>query len=193
MTTLTTLKEMNFEQLNMELINRGIVYDSPDIPDEYEQCASLEGIYPWGFTVITYCNVLDPIIAFYDWECQAILSLNHDSDTKYHLNNGRLFVEEYKCFSNETHKYGVNLNNGAPVHVKDIAAIGYMPSKNYHDKRFYALNDGRIYVKEDGKALELLPKESNANIASLINEGYVLVGKDAYDNLMIIMLISLII
>lgn len=171
------MREMNYEQLNMELRKRGIVYDAPDMPDQYEQCCYLEGIYSWGFTVITYCNVLDPVITFYDTEYQAILSLDHDNYTQYTLQNGRLFVEETMCFSEKTHKYGVNLNDGAPVHVRDIEAIGYVVADLSHDRRFYALKDGRMYFKEDGEALKQL---KDVSIENLTKMGFKIIEPENY-------------
>lgn len=168
-----------FEELNKELINRGLVYDSPDIPDMYEQCAKLEGIYEWGFTIITYCNVVDPVITFYDWEYQSILSLDHDDHTHYTLQNGRLYVEEHMYFSDVVNKYSVNLKVGAPVHDKDVVAIGYMPNLGYSDdKRFYILKDGRTFFKEDGSSL----CKVDTTLTEFITQGYELIDIEHYGN-----------
>lgn len=172
------MKNLTFEQLNQELINKGLVYDAPDVPDMYDQCAILEGIYNWGFTIITHCNVLDPIITFYDWECQSILSLDVDENTSYSLSHGMLHAKQSFMFSDKVDKYNVNLNNGAPVHQKDIKAIGYVPHLNMcEDRRFYALNDGRIYFKEDGATLRLL---QNVTVDDLTRQGFSIIEPENY-------------
>jgi hypothetical protein len=162
----------------MELINKGIVYNSPDIPDQYDQSCSLEAIYSWGFTVITYCNVLGPIISFYDWEYQLILSLDHDEYTKYFISNNRLYVEQRYCFSDKIHEFSVNLGDGAPVHVSDIAAIGYVPDTSLsEDRRFYLLKDSTMYFKEDGHNLEII----NSTLTDILKLGFKLLPEDCFD------------
>jgi hypothetical protein len=172
------MKYITMNELNKTLEAKGIVYDSPDIPDEYEQSARLEAIYDWGFTVVTYCNVLDPVITFYDNQFQAILSLDIDSDTSYSLCNGVLRVEERNCFGGVTRRFYVNLSSGAPVHTSDIVAIGYADNDMFDDKRFYALKDGRIYYKEDGAELKLI--KDNVDVIDFMDAGYTLVSKDSF-------------
>lgn len=172
------MMNVTFNELNKTLEAKGIVYDYTDIPDVYKQGARLEAIYAWGFTVITSCNVLNDIITFYDNNYQAIVSLDIEEDTRYTLSNGILKVREYNSFVKKTNIFYVNLNNGAPVHVTDISAIGYCEDEDedIYDKRFYALNDGRIYYKEDGKKLQLIEGEVN----DFINEKFVLVPEDSF-------------
>ena len=172
-----TMKNLNYAQLNMELINKGIIYDAPDCPDGYNQCCCLEGVYDWGFTVVTYCDVLDPIITFYDWECQAILSLDMDDNTTYSLRNGRLYAKVSYMFSDRVEKIHVYLNDGAPVHQRDITAIGYMANLTADDRRFYALNDGRIYFKADGETLRVL---QNVTIEDLTRQGFTIIDPENY-------------
>jgi hypothetical protein len=172
------MKYTTLNKLNKTLEAKGIVYDSPDVPDEYEQSARLEAIYDWGFTVVTYCNVLDPVITFYDNQFQAILSLDIDSDTSYSLCNGVLRVEERNCFGGVTRRFYVNLSSGAPVHTSDIVAIGYADNDMFDDKRFYALKDGRIYYKEDGAELKLI--KDNVDVIDFMDAGYTLVSKDSF-------------
>jgi hypothetical protein len=172
------MKYVTLDKLNKILEAKGIVYDSPDVPDEYEQSARLEAIYDWGFTVVTYCNVLDPVITFYDNQFQAILSLDIDSDTSYSLCNGVLRVEERNCFGGATRRFYVNLSSGAPVHTSDIVAIGYADNDMFDDKRFYALKDGRIYYKEDGAELKLI--KDNVDVIDFMDAGYTLVSKDSF-------------
>ena len=57
---------------------------------------------------------------------------------------------------------------------------GYDPSDNYHDKRFYALNDGRIYYKEDGHDLKLL--EENVDVVDFQDQGFELIGPYSYQS-----------
>jgi hypothetical protein len=172
------MKYVTLDKLNKILEAKGIVYDSPDVPDEYEQSARLEAIYDWGFTVVTYCNVLDPVITFYDNQFQAILSLDIDSDTSYSLCNGVLRVEERNCFGGVTRRFYVNLSSGAPVHTSDIVAIGYADNDMFDDKRFYALKDGRIYYKEDGAELKLI--KDNVDVIDFMDAGYTFVSKDSF-------------
>ena len=173
------MKNMSFAKLNEELINRGIVFE-PSPTDEYETLCELEAIYSWGFTTITYCIVLDPIITFYDWEGQSILCLDKDEYTQYKVNDGVIFVSIKYTFSDETKSFVYDLKDGAPVHVDDVATIGYEPSDNYHDKRFYALNDGRIYYKEDGHDLKLL--EGDVDVIDFQDQGFELIGPDSYQS-----------
>lgn len=166
------------KKLNQELVNRCIVYDAPDIPDQYNQCASLDGVYDWGFTVVTYCDVLDPIMTFYDWEFQSIVSIDLDDETQYHLRHGMLSVKQSYMFSDTVQKFVVNLTRGAAVHEKDIQAIGYMPNLGFSDdKRFYALKDGRIYYKKDGESLRLLKATT---VADLTRQGFEIIQPENY-------------
>lgn len=164
-----------FEQLNMELINRGLVYKSDDMAT-YDESQWLEGIYPWGFIIGYACNVLPTQYKLYDNEYQLMCTLDSDDDNwnicDGHLNCTRTYGFEY------THKFSYILNNGAPVHVGDVAAIGYVcDSHTFTDRRFYALNNGTIYYKEDGQPLRIL--DSKVTITDLINLGYTLLGDDA--------------
>ena len=171
---ITTLRK-----LNMELNERNITYDAPDNPDGYNQYAELDGVYDWGFTVLTHCDVLDPTITFYDWEYQSIVSLYLDDETKYQLSGGYLKVTESGTFNNKVHKFFINLNNGASIHVSDIKCIGYMPNvKLYEDIRFYALHDGRIFYKADGAILRQL---LNVTIDDLMRQGFTLIEPEHYD------------
>lgn len=171
-----TMNTNYYETLNQELINRGIVYDSEPL-DEHEQFAELEGIYNWGFTVITHCNVVSPVITFYDWTYQSILSLDVDEHLNYSLMDGVLKVEQSYLFCNDIDKYTVRLKDGAPVHVDDIACIGYEPADDYFsDKRFYALNNGKIYYKENGKKLRI----TELDVLDFLNAGFKLVDAENY-------------
>lgn len=152
----TIFKEeiMNRQELEKELINRGIVYQSED---EFEVRACLENIYDWGFTTITYYDeVLDPVMTFYDWECQAICNIDLDRYTEYTLEDGHLHVKERKMFTaNEHFEFNYDLNNGAPIHIQDMLAVWYDDGVDFPDSRFYELKDGRIFCLENGKGIRL--------------------------------------
>lgn len=166
------------KKLNQELVNRCIVYGAPNEPDQYNQHAVLEGVYSWGFIVISYCDVVDPVMTFYDWEYQSIVSIDVNDDTKYSLHNGLLTIEEKFFCTDVVRTYSVNLNNGAHVHLNDIQAIGYVPSLRFNDKRFYALKDGRIYFKKDGEDLVLC--ECGLTIDDFVHDGFKIIEPENY-------------
>lgn len=161
-----------FKTLEQELINRGIVYDDMD-NNEYDASAKLEGIYEWGFTVINYCCVINPVIVFYDWSFQSILSLDIDEYTSYNLSNSRLVVTDKCMFTDIVKTYAVDLSKGAPVHVGDIVAIGHHEED---DMRFYALADGRMFFKQDCCSLRLV----DADVIDFLDEGFKLLNSDDY-------------
>lgn len=166
----------SFEQLNQKLINKGIVFE-PHPTDEYETSCHLDSIYSWGFIVISNCAVLDPLYLLYDNEYQKICVLDYVDDD-FKITDGYLSCIR-TLFDTKT-RFTYNLNQGAPVHIRDIAAIGYVPNDNpYPDKRFYALNDGRIYYKEDGEVLKQL---SDVTIDELIRRGFTLIEPEHYEN-----------
>lgn len=164
--------------LNKELERRGITHDVTDDYRDYGAFEVLEGVYDWGFTTIMYCDVLEPIISFYDWEYQKILSLDCDSCTTYHLCSGRLSVRIKHTFSDYKEEFSIYLKNGAPVHVEDIKAIGYTTQGLYRADDFYALKDGRIYAQKDGEHLKLC--EAGVTVEDFITQGYQLVPVDSY-------------
>ena len=169
------MKDMNFTQLNKELINRGIVFEPHPI-DEYQTCCYLHSIHEWGFITITYCETVDNIFTFYDWECQSILYLDINKNTNYEIINGIISVNY--VFHNETKSFCYDLKKGAPIHFDDITTIGYDPSEQYGDKRFYAINDGRLYYKENCKDLELV--NDFTCIANFLDNGFELIESDSY-------------
>lgn len=174
----STMKNMSFAKLNEELINRGIVFE-PSPTDEYETLCELHSIHENGFITATSCIVLPTNLTFYDWTGQSIISLDID-DCTYKICDGVLYVTESNTFSGNKKRIVIDLKDGAPVHVDDVAAIGYEPSDNYHDKRFYALNDGRIYYKEDGHDLKLL--EGDVDVIDFQDQGFELIGPDSYQS-----------
>lgn len=161
-----------------ELERRGIIYDAADDYRDYGAFEVLEGVYDWGFTTIMYCDVVEPIISFYDWEYQKILSLDCDKYTTYHLCSGQLSVRVEHVFSDYNEEFSIYLKNGAPVHVEDIKAIGYTMEEEYRADDFYALKDGRIYSQKCGENLELC--EVDVTVEDFVAKGYELVSVDDY-------------
>jgi hypothetical protein len=172
------MRNLNFEQLNKELIKREIVFE-PGPTDMYETCCELEAIYEWGFTTVTYTSVLDPVVTFYDWECQSILSLDRDEYTTYKVSGGILFATERFAFSDDKKSFVVDLRKGAPVHVRDIKSIGYVANELYADYRYYELHDGRIFYKEDGKDIRLV--DSDVTVDTFKAMGYTVIDPEHYD------------
>lgn len=172
------MKNITFEQLEQELENKGIVFESGEC-DEYETCCYLEGIYEWGFTTITSCNVIDPIITFYDWKYQSICCVDLDDYSSHRVIHGVLSAETKYLFCEGISKFCYDLRHGAPVHLDDIVSIGYDPSEKYHDKRFYELKDGRIYYKEDGALLMTIDQTAKD---ALMQSGFVLIESEHYPN-----------
>ena len=62
----------------------------------------------------------------------------------------------------------------------DYELDSYEPSDKHDDKRFYALNDGRIYYKEDGHDLKLL--EGDVDVIDFQDQGFELIGPDSYQS-----------
>lgn len=136
-----------FKEFEKELINLGVVYESNG---EYEQCASLEGIYEWGFTVMTTCRILPPVITFYDWEYQAMVSLDVD-DYEYKIVHGSFLIEKDMRISL------LNVYNGRNVFTYDLT-FGAPFTKDSIDA---------IYKKDEQKLLVY----ANGNM-SILMEGY---------------------
>ena len=175
------MKNMTLKQLNKELKNRGIVFEEGPC-DEYEVCCHLEGMYDWGFTTITYCNVVDPVITFYDWRFQSICRIDLDEHTTYRVMHGVLSATITHLFTDRVDKIHYNLQYGAPVHVEDIDAIGVDLSDLNPvsaDRRFYVLKDGNILFKEDGVGFSLIDDDT---MSSLVQEGFVLIDSDNYQS-----------
>jgi hypothetical protein len=166
-----TIMNRLFEELQKELENKGILFEV-DPRDDYETSCCLEAVYEWGFTTVTYCIVLDPVMTFYDWEYQAICHIDLDSYTQYTLNAGYLHVKEQKMLGQGYFEFWYNLEKGAPVHMSDEVVIGYYEDDN--SKRFYALNDGRYFFKEDGKPIKLI-KGDEVDVIDFLDEGYKLI------------------
>ena len=168
------MKNMNFEQLNKEL-NNGTISGINDIPvDKVE----LEGIYNWGFTTISYCDGigLDPIITFYDWKRQIILSLS--TCHRYSLVNGQLHVQI--MFVDEVaSEYSVDLNNGAPIHVEDIIAL--LSYKNTIAMFVNINGNVCIYRRTEGLPLEIF-SDTEIDVNDYLDSGYRLLSKDYYQD-----------
>lgn len=176
------MKNMTFEKLNQELENRGIVFEAGPC-DEYETCCYLEGMYEWGFTTVTYCIVIDPIITFFDWKFQSICSIDLDSYTTHRVTHGVLYAETKHLFMDGVDKFCYDLKYGAPVHVEDIHMIGVDLSNFMNpasaDRRFYALKDGNAFLKEDGVGFKWI---DNDTVNALIKEGFTLINQEDYQS-----------
>ena len=168
------LKGLTFAELNMELINRGIVYES------YDQSCYLEAICSWGFAVITYSNsnVIDPVISFYDWKAQIIINLDINEYTEYTLRNGYLKVKQRYIFSEETHNFMVNLNDGAAIHVEDVIALLYKPDGD--DERII-FTKGKDYILKDGEGIKDI-SNSELDIIDYQDQGFELLDEDYYQS-----------
>lgn len=170
--------KMSFDELNKELRDRGIVYDE-DPRDMYETSCYLREIHDWGFIVATSTIVMNDILTFYDWEYQAICSIDREEETEYKITEGVLSVDVHLMFSDGcTHEeFSYNLRDGAPVHICDIASIGvHLESKD--DKRFFILKNGVVLYKQDGSPIVTVEK----TLDDFIKEGFTIIEPDSYPN-----------
>lgn len=166
-------------KLTKELEARGIVHEAPDYdPKGIYYGVALDNVYRWGFTTISYCEVTDPVITFYDWKYQEMLSLDIDDNTTYRLYGRYLYVTQKDTFHGYKNEFRVDLERGALVHVEDVVAIGYKTIKGCLNKRFYILKDRLGWLWEDGVGLR--PLEGGLTADDFVEEGYTLVDPASY-------------
>lgn len=163
-----------FETLKQELINKGIIYDCVG---EYEESQSLYSVYSWGYIIAYDCIVLPTRHDLYDNTHTLICSLDTDDD-EYIINNGILNCKR-KLFS-EPQEFSYNLNEGAPIHYEDVAAI-LLKTEGIIDTRVIILKDNMAFIKEDGEPL-LITDTTFYNTDYLIRQGYKVLSEDCYKN-----------
>lgn len=167
-----------FEQLNQELINKGLIFEDAG---QYEESQQLESIYPWGYILVYSCAVLPSVYRLYDNEHQLICTLDSDDDN-WSILNGYL-----KCTRSgfgPDKKFTYSLNNGAPIHVKDVKALLLKCPDVFStdEDRIIIYDDNgkpRALRKRDCKSLEDIT-DSVLELTEYINQGYKLLSEDVY-------------
>ena len=152
-----------FETLKQELINKGIINDNQ----------TLHSVHDWGY-IIEYSSFdLD----LYDNTHQFICSIN-TIDDRYTIDNNilRCTRTEY-CGSFREFVY--DLSEGAPIHEEDVAAIFMKINRDVFTDRVIILKDGMVFIKIDGKSLEITDTTFYNNVY-LTRHGYTMLSEDCY-------------
>lgn len=169
-----------FEQLNQELINKGLIFEDAG---QYEESQQLESIYSWGYILIYSCAVLPSMYRLYDNEHQLICTLDSDDDN-WSIHNG--YLKCTRAGFGPDKKFAYNLNNGAPIHVKDVKALllKYTDLTSIDEDRIIIFEQyGRLkaFRKKDCHLLEDIT-DSALGVADYINQGFKLLSEDVYSS-----------